>query len=560
VNSNDSSKGKSAAIRARLKFPSQKAFIEGYAPNISKTGIFIKTPKPKAVGVRIKFEFQIADGTPVLRGIGEVSWNRAEASKGKPPGMGIKFLKLDAKSRQIVEKIQAFKGEEAPVEQEAAREAAPVEETPAQEAHTQEAPAEEAPVQEAVEKEEADTTEKVAPKTRTKTPRRRRAAKSVKKKDSADGIDFGAIDSMLAQISSESDGSPKRVSGRRARRAAQKGLSKSVAEAAVQEEGANEVRAEAPLGEPRSDSGITAVNGQEPSFEPSIEIKLDEVRELEPETSVELDLESGLMLKKDSRSGIEAAVEAYTAGDDELPLEIESAAGVDSDDEDTEQIKLSSTEKVVDVQRISVDEDEEKEDHVESALKSDLEEEETEQYDLAFLEKEKDDGEEEEEDVQLIPLDDDDDQEEDQSVKVIPIEDEDSEIVSAIASLDDDGIEETDIEDLLEEEDEEKTHVVRSDTQVGDFMDDMNDGESGLPPAATESLLQNTEVEEALDDIFQMEGGEDAQPAEETDSEVQEEPVSAEMGAETMEAEVTKKVDTKNVDKKKKGFFKKLFG
>jgi uncharacterized protein (TIGR02266 family) len=533
VNANDSSKSKSAAIRARLKFPSQQAFIEGYAPNISKTGIFIKTPKPKAVGVRIKFEFQIADGTPVLRGIGEVSWNRAEASKGKPPGMGIKFLKLDAKSRKIVEKIQELKGEEAPA---------------------QEAPVEEAPAQEAIEKDEADTTGKVAPKTRTKAPRRRRAAKGAKKKGPAGGIDFGEIDSMLANISSESDGSSKRISGRRARRAAQKELSQQLIQ--------DEVRAEASLVEPRSDSGITAVNGKEPSFEPSIKIQLEEVRELEPETSVELDLDSSIMLKKDSRSGIEAAVEAYTAGDDELPLNIESALGEDPDDEETGQFEISSMEKKVDVQRVSPEE-EANEDHLQPVLETDSEEEETEQYDLAFLEKEA--ATEEEEEVQLIPLDDENEEEEDHSVKVIPIEDEDSEIVNAVSVLSDDDIEETDIEetdieDLLEEEDEEKTHGVPSDTQVGDFMDDMNDGESVLPPAATESLLQNTEVEEALDDIFQMAGGEDAQPAEETDSEVQEEPVSAETDAETMEAEVTKKVDTKNVDKKKKGFFKKLFG
>jgi uncharacterized protein (TIGR02266 family) len=566
VNSNDSSKGKSAAIRARLKFPSQQAFIEGYAPNISKTGIFIKTPKPKAVGMRIKFEFQIADGTPVLRGIGEVSWNRAEASAGKPLGMGIKFLKLDAKSRQIVETIQQLKGEEAPVEQDTAKQEVPAQETP-----LEAAPAEEAAKKEQADK--ADKAERDATKSRAKPSRRRRVTKSANKKDPAGGIDFGAIDSMLAQISSESDGSPKRVVGRRARRGALKEReAASVAkDPSVPVVGAlvrdpeqvvgEETRAETPEREPKSDSGIAVVRGQEPTFEPSMAIKLNQVRELETENAVELDMESATMLNNDV-----------------LASETEPELKVESDDEDTEPLDLSSLEKeesekqTVAVQRILLDDDEEQEGQPESALADDLEEEEeTDQFDLTFLDEddEEEDDDDDDDDIHLIPLSDDDDREEDQSVRVIPVEDEDSEIVDAIASLTEDGIEETSIEDLLEEEDEEETHVAHPDEPVGDFMDDMNDGESVLPPAATEALLQNTEVEAALDDIFQMTPGQDRQP-ERTDAKPQQTPMDEALDADTdtdseeddqaLESETTEQVDTNKLEKKKKGFFKKLFG
>ncbi|MCP4199535.1 MAG: TIGR02266 family protein [Proteobacteria bacterium] len=578
MNSKDSSKGKAAAIRARLKFPSQQAFIKGYAPNISKTGIFIKTPKPKAVGVRIKFEFQIADGTPVLRGIGEVSWNRAEASEGNPPGMGIKFLKLDAKSRQIVEKILEFKGEQEPVEKETVKKAAPVEAAPA--------PVEATPVEEATEEEPAEAVEKAAAKTRARPARRRRAVRSTKKKDAAGDIDFGAIDSMLAQISADSEESPKRVAGRRARRGAAKEQktapvtkepSVPVTEAAVQDReqmADEEIPAEAATRESRSDSGISAVNGQEPTFEPSIEIKLDEVLELEPETSVEIDPESGIMLRRDSKSGIRGVVEAYTEGEGEQDSGTEPRSEADLDGEETEPIDLDSMDgekKVEEDGHISIDDDEKNESSLASALADELneEEEETDQSDLAFPEKENSDEKGAEEDVPLIPLDDDDEREEDQNVKVIPVEDEDSEVTSAIASIGEDDVEETDIEGLLDEEDDgEKNHVVKSDEPVGDFMDDMDDGESVLPPAATESLLQNTEVEEALDDIFQMASGKDGQP-ETADSEPQHTPESGETvdqsdgeaEAQTMESEVTQKVDAKSIDKKKKkGFFKKLFG
>lgn len=109
MDSSNDNKGKPTSIRARLKYPNEQSFIERYAPNISKTGIFVKTARPKPVGAQIRFEFQIADGTPVLRGAGEVVWNRTKASDARPTGMGVKFLGLDAKSKQILTRVLEYK-------------------------------------------------------------------------------------------------------------------------------------------------------------------------------------------------------------------------------------------------------------------------------------------------------------------------------------------------------------------------------------------------------------------------------------------------------------------
>ena len=106
---NDTPKEKAAAIRATLKYPDIETFVHRYAQNISKYGIFFKTSKPKAVGTPIKFELKIADGTRVLRGMGDVSWIREHQSGDAPPGMGIKFQKLDKASRETVKKILVFK-------------------------------------------------------------------------------------------------------------------------------------------------------------------------------------------------------------------------------------------------------------------------------------------------------------------------------------------------------------------------------------------------------------------------------------------------------------------
>ncbi|MBN2717227.1 MAG: TIGR02266 family protein [Deltaproteobacteria bacterium] len=106
---NDTPKEKAAAIRATLKYPSIEAFVQRYAPNISKYGVFFKTSVPKPVGTTVKFELKIADGTQVLRGVGEVSWIRENQIGEAPPGMGIKFQKLDSNSRDTVRKILIYK-------------------------------------------------------------------------------------------------------------------------------------------------------------------------------------------------------------------------------------------------------------------------------------------------------------------------------------------------------------------------------------------------------------------------------------------------------------------
>ncbi|MCK9459244.1 MAG: TIGR02266 family protein [Proteobacteria bacterium] len=100
---------KGSSIRAKLKFPDVASFVERYAPNVSTAGIFVKTPSPKPVGTRVKFEFLIADGTVVMRGLGQVAWVRESAADDRPVGMGIKFVKLDAASRGVLDRIIDFK-------------------------------------------------------------------------------------------------------------------------------------------------------------------------------------------------------------------------------------------------------------------------------------------------------------------------------------------------------------------------------------------------------------------------------------------------------------------
>jgi len=95
------------ALKVRFKSATVSEFIDHYSSDISKGGIFIKSKSPMPVGTLLKFEFQLRDNSPLIQGVGRVVWKRDDdnARPDLPPGMGIKFIKMDERSRQIVNRI-----------------------------------------------------------------------------------------------------------------------------------------------------------------------------------------------------------------------------------------------------------------------------------------------------------------------------------------------------------------------------------------------------------------------------------------------------------------------
>ena len=95
------------SLKIRYKSATLEDFIERYSCDISRGGVFIKAKKPLAVGTLMKFEFMLQDESTLIHGVGRVVWRReqADSSHDNPAGMGIKFIKMDAGSRAIVEKI-----------------------------------------------------------------------------------------------------------------------------------------------------------------------------------------------------------------------------------------------------------------------------------------------------------------------------------------------------------------------------------------------------------------------------------------------------------------------
>ncbi|HEY3358173.1 MAG TPA: TIGR02266 family protein [Polyangia bacterium] len=102
-----------AALRIRLRYPDVDTFVDRYATNVSKGGIFIASRTPKPVGAAVRFEFQLADGSPVVKGEGKVVWVKEfdPEHPQKPHGMGLKFTRLDTASKALLDRMVAHRQE-----------------------------------------------------------------------------------------------------------------------------------------------------------------------------------------------------------------------------------------------------------------------------------------------------------------------------------------------------------------------------------------------------------------------------------------------------------------
>jgi uncharacterized protein (TIGR02266 family) len=105
-------------VNLRIKFRSEtiEQFVERYAVDVSRGGIFIRTREPLAVGTQLKFDFQLQDTTPLMAGEGTVVWIREHDPNraGVTPGMGVRFDKLSAASQPVLDRILADKARREP--------------------------------------------------------------------------------------------------------------------------------------------------------------------------------------------------------------------------------------------------------------------------------------------------------------------------------------------------------------------------------------------------------------------------------------------------------------
>src|SRR5215467_10072945 len=69
-------RAKIVSLNVRYKSATVDEFIENHSHDVSKGGIFIKTPTPFPPGTLLKFEIRIASDRAVIAGVGRVVWKR----------------------------------------------------------------------------------------------------------------------------------------------------------------------------------------------------------------------------------------------------------------------------------------------------------------------------------------------------------------------------------------------------------------------------------------------------------------------------------------------------
>jgi len=95
------------SMTVRYRSATLGEFIEHHSYDVSRGGMFIKTPSPFPPGTLLKFEVKIAEEQRVMQGVGRVVWKRDldGDSPDDPAGMGIKFIKIDDASRAVIDKL-----------------------------------------------------------------------------------------------------------------------------------------------------------------------------------------------------------------------------------------------------------------------------------------------------------------------------------------------------------------------------------------------------------------------------------------------------------------------
>ncbi len=106
-------RAKVLTMTVRYKSATLDEFIEHHSYDVSRGGMFIKTPSPFPPGTLLKFEVKIAADQKVIQGVGRVVWKREHetTADARPAGMGVKFIKIDDASRKVIDTLVESRGD-----------------------------------------------------------------------------------------------------------------------------------------------------------------------------------------------------------------------------------------------------------------------------------------------------------------------------------------------------------------------------------------------------------------------------------------------------------------
>jgi len=103
-------------VRIRLRYTDLDTFVERFAPNVTRGGVFLPSRAPRPVGEVLAFEVQLASGRVALAGTGKVIWVKQHnpAEPQKPHGMGVQFVQIDPATRATLDRMLKLRGSSKP--------------------------------------------------------------------------------------------------------------------------------------------------------------------------------------------------------------------------------------------------------------------------------------------------------------------------------------------------------------------------------------------------------------------------------------------------------------
>jgi len=120
------------SLSVRFRSMTVDEFIEHEALNIGAHGIYVPTAQPAPLDTLVQLQVRLASGQQIVAGLGRVVWARdvTQASAGRAPGMGVKFVKLDERSRAFVSNLVTATQEAGRAYEEEAEQTVTVDEPP----------------------------------------------------------------------------------------------------------------------------------------------------------------------------------------------------------------------------------------------------------------------------------------------------------------------------------------------------------------------------------------------------------------------------------------------
>ncbi len=90
-----------ARMTINKEFESFDAFVHEYVTNVSRSGAFVRSQTPLAIGTEVNLKFTvIMDEVESIEGTGKVV--RVETD---PPGMGVVFTELNEYSQRLISRL-----------------------------------------------------------------------------------------------------------------------------------------------------------------------------------------------------------------------------------------------------------------------------------------------------------------------------------------------------------------------------------------------------------------------------------------------------------------------